>query len=98
MPSRCSPPDVIVLIAGPLRPCCAGAAELRIAASTVREALEVLEERYPALYRSLCDDSGGVRRHINLFVNTQHIRDRQGLDTPLVAGDELIPLPAVSGG
>lgn len=98
MSSRCPSPTVIVLIAGPLRPSCAGATELRITASTVREALAVLEERYPALYRSLCDDSGSVRRHINLFVNTQHIRDRQGLDTPLVAGDEVIPLPAVSGG
>jgi molybdopterin converting factor small subunit len=35
---------------------------------------------------------------VNLFVNTEHIRDREGLDTPLATGDELTIMPAVSGG
>ena len=38
------------------------------------------------------------RRHINLFVNDSHVRDREGLDTTLVPGDILTILPAVSGG
>jgi molybdopterin converting factor small subunit len=39
-----------------------------------------------------------VRRHVNLFVNESHIRDREGLETALVPGDEVTILPAVSGG
>jgi len=39
-----------------------------------------------------------VRRHVNLFVNTTHVRDLAGLDTLLAAGDEIVILPAVSGG
>ena len=60
--------------------------------------LEELERHYPTLHRSVCDETGTVRRHVNLFVNTDHIRDRNGLDTPLAPGDVVIILPAVSGG
>ena len=67
-------------------------------ASGVRAALEQVEARYPVLYRSVCDETGAVRRHVNLFVNTAHMRDRDGLDTALVVGDVVTILPAVSGG
>jgi MoaD family protein len=64
----------------------------------VRAVLEELERRYPSLYRNICDETGAVRRHVNVFVNTSHVRDRDGLDTALVPGDEVMILPAVSGG
>jgi len=60
--------------------------------------LDELERSYPSLYRSICDETGAVRRHVNLFVNASHIRDREGLETALVPGDEVTILPAVSGG
>jgi len=81
-----------------LRDCCAGAAELFLSAPSVRAALEQLERSHPALHRSVCDETGTVRRHVNLFVNTYHIRDREGLDTVLMPGDVITILPAVSGG
>lgn len=81
-----------------LRDCCEGDAQLVLSAASVRAALEQIERSHPALYRSVCDETGAVRRHINLFVNNAHMRDRDGLDTPLVAGDVLTILPAVSGG
>ena len=39
-----------------------------------------------------------MRRHVNLFVNADHMRDRDGLDTALAPGDVVTILPAVSGG
>jgi MoaD family protein len=81
-----------------LRAYCAGARELNLSAPSVRAALEQIERRHPSLYRSICDETGAVRRHVNLFVNTSHVSDREGLDTALVAGDVLTILPAVSGG
>ena len=81
-----------------LRTCCAGASELALSARSLRAVLKELEWRHPALHRSICDDTGTVRRHVNLFVNTHHMRDRNGLDTPLAAGDVVTILPAVSGG
>ena len=80
------------------RACCKGAAELFLSAPTVRAALEQLERSHPALYRCICDETGAVRRHVNLFVNTAHVRDREGLDTALAPGDVITILPAVSGG
>jgi molybdopterin converting factor small subunit len=46
----------------------------------------------------VCDETGAVRQHINVFVNSTHMRDREGLDTALASGDTIIILPAVSGG
>src|SRR5437870_4692663 len=89
---------ITIHIPSALRACCRGAAELALSAPSVRAALEHLERSHPALYRSVCDETGAVRRHVNLFVNTAHVRDRDGLDTALVAGDVLTILPAVSGG
>jgi molybdopterin synthase sulfur carrier subunit len=77
---------------------CAGAAELSIPAHTVRAALEDLEQRQSALYRNLCDETGAVRRHLNVFVNSDNVRDLDGVDTALKAGDVVTILPAVSGG
>ncbi len=90
--------NITIHIPSALRSCCRGASELALSAPSVRAALTHLEERYPALYRSVCDETGAVRRHVNLFVNTDHVRDRDGLDTVLAPGDVLTILPAVSGG
>ena len=93
-----SAPSITVQVPGPLRDCCAGASALTLSAKNVRAVLEELERRYPTLHRSVCDETGTVRRHINLFINQDHIRDRNGLDTLLASGDAVTILPAVSGG
>jgi molybdopterin converting factor small subunit len=60
--------------------------------------LEDLEKRQPDLYRNLCDETGALRRHLNVFVNSDNIRDLGGVDTTLRSGDVVTFLPAVSGG
>jgi len=91
-------PNITVHVPSPLRVRVAGATELSISAASVRSALGELERLHPDLYTGICDETGAVRRHVNLFVNTRHIRDREGLDTALIEGDVLVVLPAVSGG
>lgn len=81
-----------------LRVGCAGAREVFIDAADVQAALDELQRRYPVVYRGVCDECGRLRRHINLFVNSSHMRDRDGLSTTLASGDTLSILPAVSGG
>jgi len=89
---------ITIQVPGQLREYCGGARELTVTSTTVRTILEELEAVHPLLYQRICDETGAVRRHLNLFVNASHIRDREGLETALVPGDELIVLPAVSGG
>jgi molybdopterin converting factor small subunit len=100
-----TPPDtaaramsITIHVPAILRNCCEGASELMLSAPSVRAAVEQLERSHPSLYRSICDETGAVRRHMNLFVNTSHVRDREGLDTALVPGDVITILPAISGG
>ena len=83
---------------GQLRTYCAGAAQLAITAETVRGLLDHLERSQPALYRNVCDETGAVRQHLNVFVNADNVRDLKGVDTILTAGDVVTFLPAVSGG
>jgi molybdopterin converting factor small subunit len=73
-------------------------AELDLAATSVRAALAELERSHARLYRSVCDETGALRRHVNLFVNSASVRELAGLDTPLRSGDKLILIQAVSGG
>jgi molybdopterin converting factor small subunit len=93
-----APAPITLFIPAPLRACCDGASELPLSAPDVRAVLALIARSHPALHRSVCDETGAVRRHVNLFVNSSHVRDREGLDTPLVAGDVVTILPAVSGG
>jgi molybdopterin synthase sulfur carrier subunit len=89
---------VTIHVPAMLRSCCGGAKELLLPAASVRAALEEIERRYPSLHSRICDETGAVRRHVNVFVNVVHMRDREGLDTRLVPGDVLTIVPAVSGG
>jgi molybdopterin converting factor small subunit len=92
------PYNITLYVPRELRAYCEGASQLVLSAGTVRAVLDELERRHPSLYRGICDDTGAVRRHVNVFVNKEHMRDRDGLETALVPGDELIIVPAVSGG
>jgi molybdopterin synthase sulfur carrier subunit len=81
-----------------LRKYCDGASDLPVSARTVGGALKELERNHPSLYSNICDETGAVRRHLNLFVNSSHVRDRDGLETALSPGDVVTILAAVSGG
>ena len=89
---------ITIYVPGVLRQYSGGAAELSVSASNIRSAFEQIEQNYPALYRSICDETGMVRRHVNVFVNSSDMRDREGLDTALAQGDVVTIMPAVSGG
>ncbi len=91
-------PTITLHVLGALRAYCAGAAQLSISARTVRAALADLERSQSALYRNVCDETGTVRRHLNVFVNSDNVRDLSGIDTTLAPGDVVTILPAVSGG
>ena len=90
--------SVRVRIPTPLRGATDGASELSSSAGTVLALIEDLETRYPAIKGRLRDDEGELRRFVNLYVNGEDVRFRDGLSTSLASGDELSIVPAVAGG
>ncbi len=60
--------------------------------------LDRLASDYPALERRVRDETGALRRHVNVFVDAMDVRTAAGLAAPLTDGAEVLVLPAVSGG
>jgi MoaD family protein len=89
---------ISVHIPTPLRKYTAGKGEVSAAGQTVGDALDDLEKSYPGLKERLCDESGKVRRFVNIFANDEDIRALQDLATPLKDGDEISIVPAIAGG
>ena len=89
---------ITVRIPRQLRDTIGGAADLAVGAETIAAALNVIEAQHPQLYRGICEETGMLRRHINVFVNKSLVRAPEGLTTPLSPGDVITIMPAVSGG
>lgn len=87
-----------VRIPTPLQSLTGGIAEVEAEGKTVRELIDDLERRYSGIKARLCDESGELRRFVNIFVNDEDIRFLQGLDTEIKEGDEVSIVPAIAGG
>jgi len=74
-----------------------GARELDAHGSTVAEVIDDLVERYPALAAQLLQD-GELAPFVNVYLGGEDVRTRDGLETPVTDGDQLILLPAMAGG
>ena len=97
--------DVRVRVPTQLRDLVGGAAvvEIRVGGAadrltTVATVLDALAVQHPALERRIRDEQGRTRLHVNLFVDSDNVRDRDGPATPICMGEELAIVPAVSGG
>lgn len=89
---------ITVRIPTALRKLADGNESVEVEASDVREAIDAIRDQHPALAKQLVDDSGEVRRFVNLFANDEDIRFMDGLETSLEDGDELSIVPAIAGG
>jgi molybdopterin converting factor small subunit len=87
-------------LTGFLRAYSGGAGDVRVEVrgSTIGDALRALGERHPGVTARVLDEQGEVRRHVNVFVGAQSIRDTGGLATVLRDGAYISLLAAVSGG
>jgi molybdopterin synthase sulfur carrier subunit len=80
-----------------LRPEVGGERQVEASGSTIREVLENLVDRFPALGAQLFED-GDVAPFVNVYLRGEDVRTLDGSDTPVREGDTVILLPAMAGG
>jgi molybdopterin converting factor small subunit len=89
---------VTIRIPTQLRQLSGGASEVAVEGGSVAEALKALDAAHPGFSERLYDESGGLRRFVNVFVAEEDIRFLDGVDTPLTDGQTISIVPAVAGG
>ena len=89
---------VIVRIPTPLQGLTNNMAEVAAVGATVRELMSHLDEKYPGLKARIYDDTGKLRRFVNVYVNDEDIRFLDNEDTPVADGAEVSIIPSIAGG
>ena len=87
----------VVRVPPVLREEAGGARQVEASGETVRELLEDLAGRMPALGDKIYDGAE-IRPYVNVYVDGEDVRTRDGLDTPVRDSSTVILLPAMAGG
>lgn len=89
---------VTVRIPTQLRNLSGNAAEVKVEGATVADVLKALDAQHPGFGERLFEESGALRRFVNVFVADEDIRFLQGIDTAVEEGTVVSIVPAVAGG
>ena len=89
---------VTVRIPTTMRPMAGGLSTVQVEGVTVADVIASLDAAHPGFSDRLLDDSGALRKFVNVFVADDDVRYLQGLDPPVPAGETVSIIPAVAGG
>jgi sulfur-carrier protein len=81
-----------------LRPYTKGESAVQAEGATLSEVLESLDTSYPGIKARVLDESGELRRFVNVYVDNDDVRFAEGLQTSIKDGGEVSIIPAVAGG
>ncbi len=87
-----------IRIPTPLRKYTQGQDEVKVDGGTIEQVLAALEQSAPGIKERICDESGKVRRFVNIFVGDEDIRFLDNLQSVVKDGDEVSIVPAIAGG
>ena len=90
--------SVTVRIPTILRTYTGGASEVSAEGATLQEVIDSLEAQYAGIGARVLDDSGQLRRFVNVYVNDDDVRFLDGLAPPVAEGANVSIIPAVAGG
>lgn len=90
--------SVRVRVPTPLRKFTQGVDEVNAQGTNIKTLVEDLERNFPGIKERICDDTGKIRRFVNVYVNGDDIRFLQNLETTLKEGDSISIVPAIAGG
>ena len=71
---------------------------VEVEAGTIRAALEALEGARPGIKERIGDDSGALRRFVNVYYKDEDIRFLDNVETEIEDGSEISIVPAIAGG
>ncbi|WP_461175074.1 MoaD/ThiS family protein [Arthrobacter sp. Z1-9] len=94
-------PGITVVLPSILQPLAGGQSILTAPADghvTVAELLDAVTADYAVLARRLRDETGALRRFVNIYVDGDEVRRLQGLDTEVAPGQEVLVIQSVAGG
>ncbi len=89
---------ITVRIPQPLRNLTGNQSTVPGAGPSLLSCIEHLDATYPGVRERVMDDTGQLRRFVNIYINGDDVRFADGLATPLKDGDEVSIVPAVAGG
>ena len=89
---------VTVRIPTTMRPLAGGASTVDVEGATVAEVIASLESANPGFNERLLDETGALRKFVNVFVADDDVRYLDGLATAVPAGATVSIIPAVAGG
>lgn len=65
---------------------------------TVADVIRSLEQQHPGLAAYIVDERGGLRKHVNIFVNDELVTDREQLKDAVGQNTRVYIFQALSGG
>ncbi len=89
---------VKVRIPTPLQKLTNNEAEVQSEGATLKDVIDHLEKKYPGFKDRICDETGKIRRFVNIYVNEEDVRFQKGEATVLKDGDDVSIIPAIAGG
>ncbi|MBA2124020.1 molybdopterin synthase sulfur carrier subunit [bacterium Unc6] len=87
-----------VRVPAPLQKLTKNQSEIQANGTNIKELIDDLERNFPGIKGRICDETGKVRRFINIYVNEEDVRFLQQDQTLLEDGDEVSIIPAIAGG
>ena len=90
--------SIKVKIPTQLRSLTDGASEVEASGGTVAALIEDLERNHPGIRERIMDETGALRRFVNVYLDDEDVRFLKGIDTELGDGARVSIIPAVAGG
>jgi molybdopterin converting factor small subunit len=81
-----------------LRPYTDGRSEVPAEGVTLAEVIADLDRNHAGIGARILDDTGKLRRFVNVYVNDDDVRFADGLATAIQDGAGISIIPAVAGG
>ena len=89
---------VTVRIPQPLRGLTGNQSVVTAEGASLIACIESLDSAYPGVRERVMDETGQLRRFVNVYINGDDVRFMDGLASALKDGDEISIVPAVAGG